>query len=103
MSEDELLQLLQVPLDKWSPFYLATRRTLCKTGGLINISCNVMSQAVRQRYLETPVARTLVHQQLLLFFQGADYDVVGERVGGGHVVVGRGRFGLRSTWIVWIP
>jgi hypothetical protein len=67
VSEDELLQLLQVPLDKWSPFYLATRRTLCKTGGLINISCNVMSQAVRQRYLETPVARTLVHQQLLLF------------------------------------
>ena len=44
IAEDELMQLLDVPLDEWSPFFLATRGALCSVDGKLNISNHVMSR-----------------------------------------------------------
>lgn len=78
MTEEELLQLLEVTQERWSLFYLASHRTMCKAGGLINITCQVMAKAVRQRYLATRSSRIQVHQKLMNFFQRASPDLVGE-------------------------
>ena len=76
IGEDELLALLDVPLDKWSPFYLSARRTLAVNGGLLNICNHVMSTAVRTRYLSGEAQVTIAHQELLFFFETAHEDVV---------------------------
>ena len=76
MSEEELLHLLDVPPDAWSPFYLATRALLCAVGGLLNISDNVMDKAVRARYLKKDADRVEVHRQLLTFFDRAPAELV---------------------------
>ena len=76
IAEDELMHLLDVPLDEWSPFFLATRESLSCTAGLLNISNHTLGLAVQSRYLHTPNARMLYHQELVAFFQKADAAVV---------------------------
>eukprot|EP00327_Prymnesium_parvum_P014800 CAMPEP_0113272950 /NCGR_PEP_ID=MMETSP0008_2-20120614/23590_1 /TAXON_ID=97485 /ORGANISM="Prymnesium parvum" /LENGTH=915 /DNA_ID=CAMNT_0000122433 /DNA_START=28 /DNA_END=2775 /DNA_ORIENTATION=+ /assembly_acc=CAM_ASM_000153 len=76
IGEGELLALLDVTLDKWSPFYLSARRTLAVNGGLLNICNHVMRSAVAHRYLATETQVTIAHQELLRFFETASSDIV---------------------------
>ena len=70
MSEEELLTLLDVPPDAWSPFFLATRACLCSVGGLLNLSSAIMAKAVKARYLKKE-AKIEVHATLLKFLENA--------------------------------
>ena len=69
LSEEELLAVLDVPPDAWSPFYLATRASMCVCGGLFNISSSVLRRAVQKRYFKNEAAKKLTHHELRVFFE----------------------------------
>ena len=54
-----------------SPFFLASRESLSNTAGLLTISNHTLGLAVQGRYLDTPNARLMVHQELAAFFAEA--------------------------------
>ena len=60
-----------MPLDEWSPFFLASRESLSNTAGLLTISNHTLGLAVAQRYLGSPTARLVYHQELVAFFTKA--------------------------------
>ena len=59
----------------WSPFFLATRASLCSAGGLFNLSNSALLRAVQLRYFKKEDDRTRCHTELLAFFERAPAEL----------------------------
>ncbi|XP_072040846.1 uncharacterized protein [Amphiura filiformis] len=74
MSEQELLNYLQVQSHVWSPFYLSLEENLVNRNGLLNFFHDYMRQAVERKYLSTPEDKQKGYVALAEYFTGEDID-----------------------------
>ncbi|XP_022091330.1 uncharacterized protein LOC110979639 [Acanthaster planci] len=74
LSEQELLQFLQVPSKVWSPFYLSLEENLVNRNGILNFFHDHLRQAVERKYLSTPELKRKAFLALADWFNSQDID-----------------------------
>nr|XP_006817896.1 PREDICTED: uncharacterized protein LOC100371827 [Saccoglossus kowalevskii] len=74
MSEEELLQMLNVPSAIWSPFYLSLDENLINRNGIVNFFHDHLRQAVEARYLPTAEDKQQKYGYLAAFFESRESD-----------------------------
>ncbi|XP_038072011.1 uncharacterized protein LOC119740704 [Patiria miniata] len=74
LSEQELLEILQVPSKIWSPFYLSLEENLVNRNGILNFFHDHLRQAVERKYLSTPELKREAFLALANWFNTQDID-----------------------------
>ncbi|XP_070541009.1 uncharacterized protein [Ptychodera flava] len=74
MSEEELINMLDVPSAVWSPFYLSLEDNLINRNGILNFFHDHLRQAVEARYLPTQEDKQQHYRALANFFANRPID-----------------------------
>ncbi|XP_061175870.1 uncharacterized protein LOC133184810 [Saccostrea echinata] len=68
MSENELVELLEVPMAVWSPFYMSLSDSLVNKDGILNFFHDHLRQAVERKYLSTAEEKKATYLKLANYF-----------------------------------
>lgn len=74
LSEEELLEIMDMPRLSWSPLYLAMSESLVSHSGLLGFFHAFLREAVRDRYLHLPGQKKNAHLRLADYFGGHGLD-----------------------------
>ncbi|KAL4237051.1 hypothetical protein ACF0H5_005435 [Mactra antiquata] len=69
MSENELVEFLNVPSAVWSPFYLSLFENLVNRDGILNFFHDHLRQAVELKYLKNDEEKKICYLRLADFFE----------------------------------
>ncbi|XP_077992057.1 uncharacterized protein LOC144446177 [Glandiceps talaboti] len=74
MSEEELLEMLDIPSATWSPFFMSLDENLINRNGIFNFFHDHLRQAVEARYLPTQEDKQKQYLHLANFFESRPTD-----------------------------